>query len=538
MEVNERNIMAAITGTDTPDTTVRLVVRRASESGLGAPEVEVVLKRVPYASLGASLRIYDTLERLRKNADFVSKFEHGHRLPGEESSWVLVEMLKLEFDAHQKCRHDLSRSQEKKLQDSSNTIMRHMLSTKEVLAQLTQEYQDMLQFTQQARSALLDRDKEEAQMEEALGKLVEQVHKNKVELDELREVNQASSMSYRGLKAEIQRQAEELAIHHEFKAASNRAARELTREADMQRERVSELEGQLRRVQADAAAFRQQLSASSGQLLDREQEIIQAREHHMAQMEQLQESVEREIMQAKAKESARVPYTLVQATHHLADLLRRDVAAMRDEMHDLIQDMVARAQESQERHKMRLVTESSVGNMMLLLADAFALGQSLQRDLAHHADPNAVHENAVLRGRVAALEAELSAAQRHLHEVEVLLQEEEHGGKIMADLEQERTGLQAHVEKQDQEMAELEKQLHDCRETLQLRDQSLLERQAQLETLAKRVEEAFQTVEKQGQSADATKQMNIDLQLSLDIKCGELDSAYSGEIKGGMGGCG
>ena len=116
--------------------------------------------------------------------------------------------------------------------------------------------------------------------------------------------------------------------------------------------------------------------------------------------------------------------------------------------------------------------------------------------------------------------------------------EEEHGGKIMADLEQERTGLQAHVEKQDQEMAELEKQLHDCRETLQLRDQSLLERQAQLETLAKRVEEAFQTVEKQGQSAEATKQMNIDLQLSLDIKCGELDSAYSGEIKGGVGGCG
>ena len=535
-EVNERTVMSAVIGTDTADTTVQLVVRRASSESrsphneLGVQEVQVVLTRVPYASLGASLRTYETLERLRRNADFMSKFEKFQELPGEEPSWVLVEMLKLEFDAQHQRRHDLYKSQEKKLQDSANVIMRHMLLTKEVLAQLAQEHQDMLQFTQHAWLALQDRDKEEAQMEELLEKLVDQVNNNKMELEELHGINRASCMSCPELKVQIQRQEAELLKHFksafELKAAFDRAAHELNREADMQRERVAELEGKLRRVQAEADSFQQQLSANRGQLLDREQG-------------------------------------------------------------------------SKQREGTQSAAESSVGTMMLLLADAVALGELLHHDLAHDAGSDAVNENTVLRDRVAALEAELSASQRFLHDVELLLQEETSAKMLLTDLQHEKNILEAHVEKRDHDIAELERQLHECRETLHLRDQSLIERQAQLETLTKRVEEAFETVEKltglehvknsleahvekqdhdmaelerqlhdcretlhlreaqlealsdrvkeafetvekQGQAKESATQLNQELQLALDIKCGELDIkcgeldvAYYGEIEDG-----
>ena len=535
-EVNERTVMSAVIGTDTADTTVQLVVRRASSESrsphneLGVQEVQVVLTRVPYASLGASLRTYETLERLRRNADFMSKFEKFQELPGEEPSWVLVEMLKLEFDAQHQRRHDLYKSQEKKLQDSANVIMRHMLLTKEVLAQLAQEHQDMLQFTQHAWLALQDRDKEEAQMEELLEKLVDQVNNNKMELEELHGINRASCMSCPELKVQIQRQEAELLKHFksafELKAAFDRAAHELNREADMQRERVAELEGKLRRVQAGADSCKQKLSANQGQLLDREQG-------------------------------------------------------------------------SKQREGTQSAAESSVGTMMLLLADAVALGELLHHDLAHDAGSDAVNENTVLRDRVAALEAELSASQRFLHDVELLLQEETSAKKLLTDLQHEKNILEAHVEKRDHDIAELERQLHECRETLHLRDQSLIERQAQLETLTKRVEEAFETVEKltglehvknsleahvekqdhdmaelerqlhdcretlhlreaqlealsdrvkeafetvekQGQAKESATQLNQELQLALDIKCGELDIkcgeldvAYYGEIEDG-----
>jgi len=535
-EVNERTVMSAVIGTDTADTTVQLVVRRASSEArsphneLGVQEVQVVLTRVPYASLGASLRTYETLERLRRNADFMSKFEKFQELPGEEPSWVLVEMLKLEFDAQHQRRHDLYKSQEKKLQDSANVIMRHMLLTKEVLAQLAQEHQDMLQFTQHAWLALQDRDKEEAQMEELLEKLVDQVNNNKMELEELHGINRASCMSCPELKVQIQRQEAELLKHFksafELKAAFDRAAHELNREADMQRERVAELEGKLRRVQAGADSCKQKLSANQGQLLDREQG-------------------------------------------------------------------------SKQREGTQSAAESSVGTMMLLLADAVALGELLHHDLAHDAGSDAVNENTVLRDRVAALEAELSASQRFLHDVELLLQEETSAKKLLTDLQHEKNILEAHVEKRDHDIAELERQLHECRETLHLRDQSLIERQAQLETLTKRVEEAFETVEKltglehvknsleahvekqdhdmaelerqlhdcretlhlreaqlealsdrvkeafetvekQGQAKESATQLNQELQLALDIKCGELDIkcgeldvAYYGEIEDG-----
>ncbi len=535
-EVNERTVMSAVIGTDTADTTVQLVVRRASSESrsphneLGVQEVQVVLTRVPYASLGASLRTYETLERLRRNADFMSKFEKFQELPGEEPSWVLVEMLKLEFDAQHQRRHDLYKSQEKKLQDSANVIMRHMLLTKEVLAQLAQEHQDMLQFTQHAWLALQDRDKEEAQMEELLEKLVDQVNNNKMELEELHGINRASCMSCPELKVQIQRQEAELLKHFksafELKAAFDRAAHELNREADMQRERVAELEGKLRRVQAGADSCKQKLSANQGQLLDREQG-------------------------------------------------------------------------SKQREGTQSAAESSVGTMMLLLADAVALGELLHHDLAHDAGSDAVNENTVLRDRVAALEAELSASQRFLHDVELLLQEETSAKMLLTDLQHEKNILEAHVEKRDHDIAELERQLHECRETLHLRDQSLIERQAQLETLTKRVEEAFETVEKltglehvknsleahvekqdhdmaelerqlhdcretlhlreaqlealsdrvkeafetvekQGQAKESATQLNQELQLALDIKCGELDIkcgeldvAYYGEIEDG-----
>ena len=535
-DVNERTVMSEVMSTDTADTTVQLVVRRASSESrsphneLGVQEVQVVLTRVPYASLGASLRTYETLERLRRNADFMSKFEKFQELPGEEPSWVLVEMLKLEFDAQHQRRHDLYKSQEKKLQDSANVIMRHMLLTKEVLAQLAQEHQDMLQFTQHAWLALQDRDKEEAQMEELLEKLVDQVNNNKMELEELHGINRASCMSCPELKVQIQRQEAELLKHFksafELKAAFDRAAHELNREADMQRERVAELEGKLRRVQAGADSCKQKLSANQGQLLDREQG-------------------------------------------------------------------------SKQREGTQSAAESSVGTMMLLLADAVALGELLHHDLAHDAGSDAVNENTVLRDRVAALEAELSASQRFLHDVELLLQEETSAKKLLTDLQHEKNILEAHVEKRDHDIAELERQLHECRETLHLRDQSLIERQAQLETLTKRVEEAFETVEKltglehvknsleahvekqdhdmaelerqlhdcretlhlreaqlealsdrvkeafetvekQGQAKESATQLNQELQLALDIKCGELDIkcgeldvAYYGEIEDG-----
>jgi len=535
-DVNERTVMSEVMSTDTADTTVQLVVRRASSESrsphneLGVQEVQVVLTRVPYASLGASLRTYETLERLRRNADFMSKFEKFQELPGEEPSWVLVEMLKLEFDAQHQRRHDLYKSQEKKLQDSANVIMRHMLLTKEVLAQLAQEHQDMLQFTQHAWLALQDRDKEEAQMEELLEKLVDQVNNNKMELEELHGINRASCMSCPELKVQIQRQEAELLKHFksafELKAAFDRAAHELNREADMQRERVAELEGKLRRVQAEADSCKQKLSANQGQLLDREQG-------------------------------------------------------------------------SKQREGTQSAAESSVGTMMLLLADAVALGELLHHDLAHDAGSDAVNENTVLRDRVAALEAELSASQRFLHDVELLLQEETSAKKLLTDLQHEKNILEAHVEKRDHDIAELERQLHECRETLHLRDQSLIERQAQLETLTKRVEEAFETVEKltglehvknsleahvekqdhdmaelerqlhdcretlhlreaqlealsdrvkeafetvekQGQAKESATQLNQELQLALDIKCGELDIkcgeldvAYYGEIEDG-----
>jgi predicted nucleic acid-binding Zn-ribbon protein len=535
-DVNERTVMSEVMSTDTADTTVQLVVRRASSESrsphneLGVQEVQVVLTRVPYASLGASLRTYETLERLRRNADFMSKFEKFQELPGEEPSWVLVEMLKLEFDAQHQRRHDLYKSQEKKLQDSANVIMRHMLLTKEVLAQLAQEHQDMLQFTQHAWLALQDRDKEEAQMEELLEKLVDQVNNNKMELEELHGINRASCMSCPELKVQIQRQEAELLKHFksafELKAAFDRAAHELNREADMQRERVAELEGKLRRVQAEADSCKQKLSANQGQLLDREQG-------------------------------------------------------------------------SKQREGTQSAAESSVGTMMLLLADAVALGELLHHDLAHDAGSDAVNENTVLRDRVAALEAELSASQRFLHDVELLLQEETSAKMLLTDLQHEKNILEAHVEKRDHDIAELERQLHECRETLHLRDQSLIERQAQLETLTKRVEEAFETVEKltglehvknsleahvekqdhdmaelerqlhdcretlhlreaqlealsdrvkeafetvekQGQAKESATQLNQELQLALDIKCGELDIkcgeldvAYYGEIEDG-----
>ena len=535
-DVNERTVMSEVMSTDTADTTVQLVVRRASSESrsphneLGVQEVQVVLTRVPYASLGASLRTYETLERLRRNADFMSKFEKFQELPGEEPSWVLVEMLKLEFDAQHQRRHDLYKSQEKKLQDSANVIMRHMLLTKEVLAQLAQEHQDMLQFTQHAWLALQDRDKEEAQMEELLEKLVDQVNNNKMELEELHGINRASCMSCPELKVQIQRQEAELLKHFksafELKAAFDRAAHELNREADMQRERVAELEGKLRRVQAGADSCKQKLSANQGQLLDREQG-------------------------------------------------------------------------SKQREGTQSAAESSVGTMMLLLADAVALGELLHHDLAHDAGSDAVNENTVLRDRVAALEAELSASQRFLHDVELLLQEETSAKMLLTDLQHEKNILEAHVEKRDHDIAELERQLHECRETLHLRDQSLIERQAQLETLTKRVEEAFETVEKltglehvknsleahvekqdhdmaelerqlhdcretlhlreaqlealsdrvkeafetvekQGQAKESATQLNQELQLALDIKCGELDIkcgeldvAYYGEIEDG-----
>jgi hypothetical protein len=354
---------------------------------------------------------------------------------------------------------------------------------------------------------------------------VDQVNNNKLELEELRGINQASCMSCPELKVQIQRQEAELAKYQELKAAFDRAALELSREADMQRERVAELEGKLRRVQAEADSFQQQLSANQGQLLDREQGSKQRVETQSA--------------------------------------------------------------------------ESSVGTIMLLLADAVALGESLHNDLAHYAGPDAVNENAVLRDRVAALEAELSASQRCLHDVELLMQEEASTREVLTDLEHEKNKLEAHVEKKDHDMAELERQLHECRETLHLRDHTLIERQQQLETLTKRVEEAFETVEKltdlehvknsleahvekqdhdmaelerqlhecretlhlreaqletltnrveeafetvekQGKGKEAAKQLNQELQLALDIKCGELDIkcgeldiAYSGEIEDG-----
>ena len=366
-------------------------------------------------------------------------------------------------------------------------------------------------------------------MEELLEKLVDQVNNNKMELEELHGINRASCMSCPELKVQIQRQEAELLKHFksafELKAAFDRAAHELNREADMQRERVAELEGKLRRVQAEADSCKQKLSANQGQLLDREQGSKQREETSSA--------------------------------------------------------------------------ESSVGSIMLLLADAVALGESLHHDLAHYAGPDAVNENAVLRDRVAALEAELSASQRFLHDVELLLQEETSAKMLLTDLQHEKNILEAHVEKRDHDIAELERQLHECRETLHLRDQSLIERQAQLETLTKRVEEAFETVEKltglehvknsleahvekqdhdmaelerqlhdcretlhlreaqlealsdrvkeafetvekQGQAKESATQLNQELQLALDIKCGELDIkcgeldvAYYGEIEDG-----
>ena len=204
MAVNEKTLGPALKGPDTPNTKVRLTVRKAAPSSSSPPqEVEVVLTRVLHTTIGASLRVYDTLDRLKQNAAMVKRFEEDHLLPGEEASWTLVEVLMLEITAQHNRRHEVQESHEKHMKESLAALMRHMLSTRQVLTQLTQEHLDMVQFAQLTRSALLKRDEEEALIEESLAGLLDQVEGYQVEFQQLRLVNESATFSHRELKLEV-----------------------------------------------------------------------------------------------------------------------------------------------------------------------------------------------------------------------------------------------------------------------------------------------------------------------------------------------
>ena len=169
---------------------------------------------------------------------------------------------------------------QKRMTDCTQTLMRHMLSLKEVVTQLAEEHAEMLEATRRARSALLHQDEGDERLERTLALLASQVEGYKEKLEALQQKDETGQANQKRLAAELD--------------ASHSSNRELEEKVGVLRQRVKELE-------TLSLSLESRLDASQRLLQEYGAEMaVSEASMHVTQVKRLQERVEFELELARA----------------------------------------------------------------------------------------------------------------------------------------------------------------------------------------------------------------------------------------------
>jgi len=507
--VNDETVKRCLAGAAKSD--VRL---RAKRSGHGAQEVEVVLRRVLSSSLADGQRLHSLLDSLSANADFVAAFEeeNRHRRAGAEPSLALVASLRDEINSQDARRQDMAEAHEQRLQDCTQTLLRHLLSLQELVSYLAQAHSEMLEAASLARSALQENDEAGKRMEGALKVLADQTGKDRLyleaQLDEMEREARVLRQRVGELENEArvfkQRIADLEATSLSLECRLDDAQRELRefgftstpREAPVHLDHVKRLQERVEFELEHARVLASEREAERGQARERER----AREaDHLRERNAVNRKLAQSVKSWGKAESGEHGVVVLNRRSSGEEEVEKDIA--------VINDLTEPPFPGRRREELQARAVSMPG------PDA-----PQQSDFGSR-------ERLLLSEQIDRLTEELRLACEQLSEAEALLREDAAVGQHVSELQVELQRTSAQVEA-------LQEQLRAAEEGIRQRDKDLQEQalllpnRAYVATLSQRVEEAFADVSKHRQASAAASRQREELEAALDSKCRELDSVY------------